>query len=97
MSIDRIFAELQSRRFKFVVNGENFSLPHLSSLKSELQEIPSLSDASITKVARLLFKNEGEHFQEMWMELSMRDLKKLIEEWGKWSGFSLGKSYGRGK
>lgn len=102
MSVDRIFAELNSRQFKFVVDGQAFELPHLNTMKVALRDVHAMAGDSKRfsdiKAIFFLFDAAGNaRWSARMREMSFGDVKKIYEAWFEWSGFTLGKSSGRGR
>lgn len=99
MSIDRIFSELNSRQFKFIVDGKQYELPHLNSLKSVINEAYGLVDEngniSNDRLMIFLFNNSGNlQWATKMRTVKIREARVIYAAWQDWSGFEMGKLFG---
>jgi hypothetical protein len=99
MSIDRIFAELNSRQFRFVVDGKQYELPHLNSLKSVINEAYGLLDengnVANDRLMIFLFNNSGNlQWATKLRTVKIKEARVIYAAWQEWSGFELGKYFG---
>jgi hypothetical protein len=99
MSIDRIFSELNSRQFKFIVDGEAFELPHMNSMKSVIQEAYGMLDENGNiandRLMIFLFTNAGNlKWATKLKTIKIKEARKIYTAWQEWSGFELGKYLG---
>lgn len=101
MSLERIFSELDSRKFQFVIDGRKYELPHLNTMKKELHSINEMysksGELSEVEIMFLLFAASREPFARIYKKCKLKDLKVIFKQWFVWSGFSLEKLYGLGK
>jgi hypothetical protein len=99
MTIDRIFNELASREFKFIVNGTSYALPHLNSMKpavlaafSNPANKDNNGDVIEIMIAQEIFDATGNaKFIKDRQYFTLKETNRLFRDWWKWSGVDMGK------